>query len=149
MPVIAFDLRLNRPLAAGKSFGTVGPYHELKGRLRFRLDPQNPANAGITDLELAPTVRGLVEFAADVSILAPVERGRGNGRLVLDVVNRGNTVVVPNFNHATRPVFGPGSDPDPAIDVGDGFLMRHGYVIASCGWQSDLPHVPGLFRMSG
>jgi hypothetical protein len=150
MTVTAFDLRLRRPLAGGVSFGHVGAYEELKGRLRFRLDPRAPANARITDLDLAPcNAAGRVDFAADVSILLPVERGRGNGRLILDVVNRGNTVTVPNFNHAIRPAFGPGSDPDPAIDVGDGFLMRHGYVVLSCGWQPDLPDVPGLFRMYG
>ena len=32
---------------------------------------------------------------------------------MLDVVNRGNTVAVPNFNRATRPAFVPGSDPNP------------------------------------
>jgi Alpha/beta hydrolase domain len=63
------------------------------------------------------------------------------------VVNRGNTVAVPNFNRATRPVFGPGSDPNPPIDVGDGFLMTRGWVVISCGWQGDLPRVPGLIGM--
>jgi len=42
-----------------------------------------------------------------------------------------------------------GSDPNPPIDVGDGFLMRRGYVVASCGWQFDLPEVPGLIRLYG
>jgi hypothetical protein len=92
---------------------------------------------------------GRVEFACDVSILLPVDRGRASGRLLLDVVNRGNTVAVPNFNRASRPVFGHDSDPDPPIDVGDGFLMRRGYAIVSFGWQSDLPGLPGLFRLYG
>jgi len=150
MPVIAFDLRLRRPLATGDAFGHVGPYEELKGRLRFGIDPRHPANLRITDIDLAPRdAAGRVEWAADVSILMPVERGRANGRFILDVVNRGNTVTVPNFNHATRPLLGPGSEPDPVVDVGDGFLMRQGYVVVSCGWQSDLPQIPGLFRMYG
>ena len=54
---------------------------------------------------------------------------------------------MPNFNHATRPVFGAGAEPNPAIDVGDGFLMRHGYVVVSCGWQCDVPEISGLFRL--
>jgi Alpha/beta hydrolase domain len=145
--VIAFDLALRRPLADGQRFGDVGAYEELKGRLSFAIDPAHPANAGITDVALAPRgASGRVEFAADVSILLPVERGRANGRLLVDVVNRGNTVSVPDFNHATRPVFGPDSDPNPPIDVGDGFLMRRGYTVVSCGWQGDLPDLPGLFR---
>ena len=150
MPVTGFDVALRRPLADGRPFGSAGPYEELKGRVRFALDPGNPANARITDVELAPrNAAGLVEFAADVSLLLPVERSRGNGRVLLDVVNRGNTVAVPNFNRATRPVFGPDSDPNPPIDVGDGFLMRHGYAVVSCGWQGDVPRLPGLFRLDG
>ena len=150
MPVTGFDVALRRPLADGRSFGPAGPYEELKGRVRFVLDPRHSANARITDVELAPrNAAGLVEFAADVSLLLPVERSRGNGRVLLDVVNRGNTVAVPNFNRATRPAFGADSDPNPPIDVGDGFLMRHGYAVASCGWQGDLPRLPGLCGLDG
>jgi Alpha/beta hydrolase domain len=149
MPVTHFDQILKRPLAGGRAFGDVGPYEELKGRLRLALDPTHAANARITDVERAPRNRdGRVEFAADVSILLPADRARGNGRMIVDVVNRGNTVTVPNFNHATRPVFGPdATDPNPPIDTGDGFLMRHGYAVASVGWQCDVPELPGLFRL--
>ncbi|MBI1846998.1 MAG: hypothetical protein HYR86_08515 [Candidatus Rokubacteria bacterium] len=149
MPVTRFEIMFKRPLADGRSFGDVGPYEELRGRLHFAVDPAHPANARITDIGLARRNRdGRVEFSADVSILLPVERARGNGRLVLDVVNRGNTVAVPNFNHATRPVFGAGADPHPPIDVGDGFLMRRGWAVVSCGWQCDVPEIAGLFRLS-
>ena len=148
MPVTHFDLTLRRPLAEGRAFGVVGPYEELKGRLRFSIDPTHAANARITDVERAPRNRdGRVEFATDVSILLPVDPARGNGRVILDVVNRGNTVTVPNFNHATRPVLGPDSDPDPPVDAGDGFLMHRGYTVISCGWQCDVPELPGLFRL--
>jgi hypothetical protein len=148
MPVTQFDLALKRSLADGRSFGDVGPYEELKGRLRFALDPAHAANARITDVERAPRNRdGRVEFAADVSILLPADPARGNGRVLLDVVNRGNTVSVPNFNHATRPVFGPDADPHPPVDVGDGFLMQRGYTVISCGWQCDVPELPGLLRL--
>src|SRR5262245_5375154 len=148
MPVTAFDVALRRPLADGASFGDVGPYEELKGRLQIIVDPAHAANARVTDLALAlRDARGHVAFTADVSILAPIDRSRASGRLLVDVVNRGNTVAVPNFNRATRPVFGPDSDPNPPIDVGDGFLMRRGFVVASCGWQCDVPRLRGLFRL--
>jgi hypothetical protein len=143
-----FEIRLRRPLAGGASFGNIGPYEELKGRLYFAIDPDNPGNRRITDVALAPrNADGRVEFNSDVSILVPVDRTRCAGRLLVDVVNRGNTVTVPNFNRATRPAFGPDSEADPPIDVGDGFLMRRGYVVASCGWQCDLPRLPGLLGM--
>jgi hypothetical protein len=152
MPVTRFDVRLRRPLAGGISFrgadGEVGPYEELKGRLHLVIDPLHQANRRITDVELAPrTATGLVQWSTDVSILLPIERARSSGQVLLDVVNRGNTVAVPNFNRATRPVFAPGADPDPPVDVGDGFLMKRGWVVISCGWQGDVPEVPGLLRM--
>jgi hypothetical protein len=148
MPVTTFTVQLHRPLADGAPFGDVGPYEELKGRLRLSVDPASPANARVTDLALAPRdPTGRVVFTADLSILLPIDRRRASGRVLLDVVNRGNTVAVPNFNRATRPAFGPASDPHPPIDVGDGFLMRRGFVVASCGWQCDVPRMPGLFRL--
>jgi hypothetical protein len=150
MAVIGFDLTLRRPLAGGQPFGDVGPYEELKGRLRYAIDPAHAANRGVTDIALAPLGPSrLVEFSADLSLLVPLDRARASGRALIDVVNRGNTVAVPNFNHATRPAFAPGSEPHPPIDVGDGFLMRRGWVVASCGWQFDLPDVPGLIRLYG
>jgi len=150
MPATRFDIRLQRPLAGGAAFGAVGPYEELKGTLRFSIDPKNGANERIADVALAPRDHaGRVEFESDVSILLPVDRRRCSGRVMLDVVNRGNTVAVPNFNRATRPNFVPGADPDPPVDPGDGFLMRRGFVVISCGWQIDLPEVPGLLGLRG
>jgi hypothetical protein len=148
--VTRFDVRLRRPLVGGAAFGDVGPYEELKGTLRFALDPGHAANARITDIALAPRDHsGRVQFESDLSILVPVDRRRCSGRLLLDVVNRGNTVAVPNFNRAARPTFVPGVDPDPPVDPGDGFLMRRGFVVISCGWQIDLPDVPGLLGLRG
>jgi hypothetical protein len=150
MAVTRFEITVRRPLANGAVVGDVGAYEEQKGRLFFAIDPGHPANARITDVELAPRDGGgHVTFASDVSILLPVDPARASGRVMLDVVNRGNTVTVPNFNHATRPVFRPGSDPNPPIDTGDGFLMRRGDIVISCGWQGDLPDIPGLLRLHG
>jgi alpha/beta hydrolase family protein len=148
MPVTRFEISLRRPVADGRPFGDVGPYEELKGRLHLEIDPTHHANRRVTDVELAPrTAAGRVEMSADVSLLVPAARARANGRVVLDVVNRGNAVTVPNFNRATRPTFGPGSEPNPPVDVGDGFLMRRGYTVLSCGWQVDVPDIPGLYRL--
>jgi hypothetical protein len=149
MPAIRFDITLRRPLADGRAFGAAGAYEELKGRLHFTVDPTHASNRGITDLAAAPrNAQGRVEFSSDVSLLLPVDRAKARGSVLVDVVNRGNTVSVPNFNHATRPTFMLGADPNPPIDAGDGWLMRNGWMVLSCGWQSDLPPgVPGLLRL--
>jgi hypothetical protein len=149
MPVTRFEVAVRRPLADGRAFGDVGPYEELRGRIHLAVDPANPANRAITDLALGPRdTAGRVPCAADVSILLPVDRARASGRVLIDVVNRGNVVSLPNFNHATRPILTVDSGPHPPVDAGDGWLMRRGWVVASCGWQCDLPPgVRGLLRL--
>jgi hypothetical protein len=40
-------------VAGGKSFGSTGPYGRLIGRIEFALDPADPHNIGIVDLNHA------------------------------------------------------------------------------------------------
>lgn len=148
MPVVGFDLTFQRLLADGKAWGDVGPYEELRGTLHFAIDPLHDANARITDVTLAPReAQERVVFASDVSIILPVERSRGSGRLMLDVVNRGNRVALPNFNRASRLFIGPDVPLDAPLDLGDGFLLRRGFMLVACGWQVDTPDFPALITM--
>jgi hypothetical protein len=51
----------------GKAFGDVGPYEKLHGKAYFAVDPKNPRNQVIADIDLAPRNRdGKVEFSADL-----------------------------------------------------------------------------------
>ena len=84
----------------------------------------------------------MVEFSSDFRIVKPVDNDHGNGRLLLDVLNRGKELALKNLNSA--PDAPPDADPHP----GNGFLMRHGYSLVWCGWQHDVPDAPGLFRCS-
>src|SRR6266542_5240554 len=60
--------------AGGMSFGTVGPYEQIRGRLHYEVDPANPANARIVDLQFAPrNAAGKVEFASDFHLLKPLD----------------------------------------------------------------------------
>jgi Alpha/beta hydrolase domain len=115
------------PAFGGASFGTVGQYEQLDGTAYGEVDPKDPLNAVITDIELAPrNSRGMVEYSMDISILKPIDMSRGNGTLIYDVVNRGNKGIT-NLNiggNATNP--------------GDGFLEREGYTMAWSGWEGDV-----------
>ena len=137
MAVTALEIKTRSPFAHDKTFGDAGPYEQLDGTVHFAVDPQHPGNAGITDLQLAPRdAQGLVHCSADVRLLKPVAQERGNHRLLLDIVNRGNPTVLTNFNSAAG-----------RLEPGNGFLMRQGYTVLWCGWQDDVPAVPGLIRM--
>ena len=150
MPVSGLDIRFRRPLADGRSWGDVGPYEEIRGTLRFSIDPDNAANARITDAgRAARDGAGRVGFSSDVSIILPADRSRGSGRLMLDVVNRGNRVALPNFNSAERLAIDAGVSPDADISLGNGFLMERGYTVVACGWQGDTPELPALITMDG
>ena len=142
MPVTRLEITSQRPLADGQSFGAVGTYTQIDGMAYFAVDPLHPANETIADIKLAPrNEQGLVEFSADFRVLQPDDPANGNGRLLLDVLNRGKALALRNINSA------PDIAPDVPLDPGNGFLMRQGYTVVWCGWQHDVPDTPGLLRL--
>jgi Alpha/beta hydrolase domain len=135
------DLELSAaPYAGGRAFGDVGPYEVLSGEARFAFEPRAPANAMITDLQLAERdARGMVCASADVRILRPANAERGNGALFADVPNRGNSI----FERMTEP-----GALGPDTRVSEGFLLQRGYTIVTCGWQHDIPRGGSLFGLT-
>ena len=141
MPVTRVEIEDRAPLAAGRSFGASGPYEYLTGVLHFASDPGHPGNKVICDLNLAPTNRdGLVEHRAQFHLLRPVEPAR-RGRVLVDSINRGNMTALAQFNSAARR-----TDGNPDVDVGNGFLFRHGYSVLCIGVQWDPPETPERMR---
>jgi hypothetical protein len=99
MPATKFETMFSRIIADGKHFGDVGQYEEIRGVLSFQIDPENEANSRITDVKLTSVNQGgFVEFESDVSLILPVDKTKVSGKLLLDIVNRGNRVGLPNFN---------------------------------------------------
>ena len=83
----------------GGSFGNTGPYQRLTGRVTGELDPADPANAIIQDLNLAPrNARGMVEYTTAIEILKPADMARGNRILFFEVNNRGNKLALDAFD---------------------------------------------------
>jgi hypothetical protein len=117
-------------------------YERIAGRLWFGDVPGTAANRAVVDLERAPRdARGEVESSADVLILAPADPARANGTALIDIPNRGGaTALALNRGRFAR-------DPGQPDDLGDGFLMRHGYTVIVVGWQTDVPDDPGLLRL--
>jgi len=116
------------PAFGGTSFGSTGQYEQLDGTATGEIDPKDPLNAVIQDIELAPrNARGMVEYAMDISILKPIDTSRGNHTILYDVVNRGNKSL-PALNIGTT----------TANPAGDGFLEARGYTLAWSGWEGDV-----------
>ena len=134
MPVTAVNIKQRQPYAGGQPFGAAGDYERIDGVLTYAVDPQNPANRTITDLQYAPVDNaGRVRFESDFTLVAPTVPSAGNGRLIVEVVNRGRRRTIPFFNRAPTPPI-----TSTEIPEGDGFLLKHGYSVLSIGWQWDV-----------
>ncbi len=125
-------------VADGQSFGSSGPYEKLVGRIEFALDPADPRNSGIVDLQHAPRAAdGRVHFTSDLHVLRPTNAARGNGVLFFEIANRGRKGLLTRFNGARA-----SDDPTSAADFADGLLMREGYTLVWVGWEFDVPSTP-------
>ncbi|MHB8577291.1 MAG: alpha/beta hydrolase domain-containing protein [Dehalococcoidia bacterium] len=138
MAVTGLEVRSREPYEGGRTFDDGGAYERIDGVIRFALDPADAHNEAIVDLNLAPRDgQGLVAFVADFCLLQPLDPRRSARRLLFEVVNRGNRLAPRMLNRAaTAPA------PSERIQPGDGFLLRHGWTLAWCGWQWDVPQSP-------
>ena len=103
-------------------------YDLVQGELFFMLDPSDPANSAITDIEFAPrNAAGLVEFSADFKMLVP-DASIANGGLLYSVNNRGRSEVPPEIG-LTHP------------------LSALGYTYLVTGWINELSPRAGGIRL--
>lgn len=141
--LLRIEVRERSDVLGGKSFGKAGPYERIAGVAYFAVDPGVPANRIICDIDKAPrNAGGLVEFSADIYLLAPADPARGNHALLFEVSNRGGKGMLPMFNRASGSF-----DPRADTEFGDGFLLEEGFTLAWLGWQWDVPRKPGLMRL--
>ena len=79
------------PASAGAGRGAAGPYEIVRGRVYGEVDPRDPHNRIIQDLDLAPrNARGRVEYVATFALARPIDPAKASGVLIYQVVNRGN-----------------------------------------------------------
>jgi Alpha/beta hydrolase domain len=121
-------------VADGHAFGATGSYERLLGRIDFALDPAEPHNARIVDLEYAPRgADGRVHFSSDLYVLRPTDPTKGNGVLLFEAPNRG-AKVLGRFNLTVRGV----ADGLALADFGDALLLKDGYTLVAIGWELGL-----------
>ena len=140
--IVGIDIVHSGDVANGKAYGLAGPYEALAGKIDYAIDPNNPANDIITDIDKAATNSdGMVEFSADFYLIKPKNIESGNGAIFFEVGNRGRPGALTRFNRAADSLY-PTSDKE----MGDGFLLREGFSLLWVGWQHDTPLVEGRLR---
>jgi len=141
--VTRIEVTSRSDVLGGKPFGDTGSYEKVVGKAYFAVDPNDPANKQIIDVDKAPRdADGRVSFSADFYALIPKDAVRGNGVALLDVLNRGRKNMLGAFNRAPAR-----ADPSTEADFGDGFLMRRGFALLWIGWQFDIPNRDGLMGL--
>ena len=120
------------PYAGGRAFGAAGTFERLEGTVYMEVDPDDPLNAVVVNLDRAPrNERGLVEYSAPFVIIRPTDLTRGNGKILYGINNRGNAIEIP---FQTFPPLPPGAAPEAA----DGLFFRLGYTFVDAGWAGDI-----------
>jgi hypothetical protein len=83
------------PAFEGASYGSAGPYETLAGRAFGELDPNDPHDAIIQDIRLAPrNARGMVEYTASFQLVKPVDMSKSSHLMWHDVPNRSGRITI-------------------------------------------------------
>ncbi|WP_354222954.1 alpha/beta hydrolase domain-containing protein [Bradyrhizobium sp. F1.4.3] len=102
-----------------------GLNESLTGHAFGELDPNDPMNAIITDIQLAPrNSRGRVEYVSKFTLTKPRDMARASGVLWYDVVNRGKPVAA----NVSPSSLGPSATKPQDL----------GHVALISGWQGDI-----------
>ncbi|MDE2746067.1 MAG: alpha/beta hydrolase domain-containing protein [Chloroflexota bacterium] len=140
MSVERIEITHQEPYADGQDFGAHGPFELIRARLRYAVNPMLEDHRRITDLECANRgTDGCVRFSGDLVLIRPQDSSAGNCALVIDVPNRGRSLL-PSALNRTPPEF---SLTDP-LHPGDGFLFSQGFSVASVAWQWNTPDMETL-----
>ena len=155
------SVQLSAPTIAfgGYSWPGVGQYQKITGVAYAEVDPSDPRNAIIVDINLAQpqatpnmpgvqlgspgkTAGGKVAYLLNFYILKPVNLNavdptlNGYGKMMYEPPNRGNKTWT-----ALGRVTGGGNDPATIVDtpmlqqLGQAFLMQRGYTLVWSGWE--------------
>lgn len=146
--IVRLEVQRIEPFAGGTAFGATGSYVRIAGVAHGELDPTNPLNTVIVNLDKAPrNARGQVEYDVDFYLMRPTEAARGNGRLLYEVTNRGRKFLLHWLHEAPATSPGAVNDPATAQDAGNGLAFREGYTLVWSGWDPDAPAASGGLRI--
>lgn len=112
------------PIWPGHEFALAGGYEIIEARLYFVFDPDDPRDANVVDLALAPrNSDGLVEVEARAVVLQPIDQQRRRGVAWIDLDSWGVGPAAPVLEAALagRPV--------PTDALADGLLLDEGITL--------------------
>jgi hypothetical protein len=132
------------PLAGGAPFGAAGSYERVTGTALGELDPFDPRNAGIVNIDKARSnANGKVGYEVEFFMLRPVDTARGNRKILFEATNRGRKFLFNWLMDAPPTSTGTLDAVKEAKDAGNGLFLKQGYTILWTGWDPDAPRTNG------
>ena len=140
-----------QPAFGGATFGPVGSYEVITGTFTDEVDPDDPHNAVIVDIEHGPkNANRAVSFTADFQIIKPTNLANSAHRVIYDLPNRGNAGALGTLNGGSGNIAG-----NAALQLlpssgtaGNGFLMNMGWTIVEVGWDISAPQTGNGFKIT-
>lgn len=122
-----------KPLTAA---GQTIAYEQISGRAFGELDPRDPLNAIIQDIELGTDADGTVRYVASFVLTKPVDMSQASGMMWHDVPNRGTpiTIVVAERNFGDVGLASAWQGDNAAIDVNNGTAVRATELVGGRHW---------------
>ena len=130
----------------GYSFPGVGQYEAITGIAIGEVDPNDPKNALITDIQLAPrNANGTVSYQHNFYILKPIDLSKGNHKMMYEPPNRGGKTYQ-TLNRTPDGTNDPGALTEAAFpgELANSFLWTRGYTTVWSGWENNLGALSGL-----
>ena len=89
--VVRLVITSRAPMNNGPAAGNPGSFELIRGTVHGEIDPKDPHNTIIHDLDMAPSnALGKVEYVATFALAKPVDMSKAARVLLYQVVNRGN-----------------------------------------------------------
>ena len=134
------------PAFGGAVFGEAGQYETLAGRAFGELDPNDPRNAIIQDIELAPkNANGNVEYMATFFLVKPIDMSKSSGLMWHDVPNRGGRLTIVAAERNTGDVgLSSGWQGDNSGATAQNFPNTNDYVVVPVAKNPDGSPITGL-----
>jgi hypothetical protein len=91
---IVIDTKVS-PAFDGQTYGSAGQYETLAGRAYGELDPNDPRNQIITDIQLAPrNANGMIDYIASFFVVKPIDMSKSSHLMWHGVPNRGGRLTI-------------------------------------------------------
>jgi hypothetical protein len=133
----------------GYSFPGVGQYEVITGIATGEVDPSNPQNAVITDIQLAPrNTKGHVVYQHNFYILKPLDLSKGNHKMMYEPRNRGGKTYQ-TLNRTPDGTNDPAALTDATGELANSFLWPQGYTTVWSGWENNLATLPSVLPQTG